>query len=466
MRCLLFTALFLATLLAGFPGAADTSAAPPPLDKRIAWWDEARFGMFIHWGLYAIPAGEWEGREIHGIGEWIMRNAQIKPRDYRPLAERFNPTRFDAEAWVKLMKQAGCKYFVITTKHHDGFALFRSAVSDYDIANTPFGKDNDRDIMRELADAARKEGIRIGWYHSIMDWQHPDYLPRHEWDDRPAETADFDRFRKYLHAQVQEILTNYGEIDIIWFDGEWEATWTHEHGVALYDHCQKLAPNILINNRVDKGRKGMQGMTKQGEFRGDFGTPEQEVPEHGFGEGVYWESCMTMNGTWGYKAKDHNWKSTTTLIRHLIDTASKGGNYLLNVGPTAEGLIPRPSVERLQAMGKWLEVNGEAVYGTKAGVVGKLGWGRSTTKALDDGNTAVYLHVFDWPADGRLVVPGLTNEVVGVSGLHLDRMRRVAGARQTGKGVEIALNGEAWDEHASVIRLVVKGEPKTEQAKP
>ena len=222
---------------------AEEDAATPTwrdtLDERIAWWNDARFGMFIHWGLYAIPAGEWEGQRVGGIGEWIMHNGHIKPADYRPLADQFNPTNFDAEEWVQLMKQAGCKYFVITTKHHDGFALFRSDVSEYDIANTPFGEGNDRDIMRELADAARKHGIRIGWYHSIMDWQHPDYLPRKEWDDRPIDDTDFDRYQEYLHAQVEEILNNYGEINIIWFDGEWEGTWTHDRGIELHEHCMR-----------------------------------------------------------------------------------------------------------------------------------------------------------------------------------------------------------------------------------
>ena len=369
------------------PTATDEDPWRGTLEERISWWNEARFGMFIHWGLYAIPAGEWEGKQIGGIGEWIMHNGQIKPVDYRPLARQFNPTEFDAEEWVQLMKQAGCKYFVITTKHHDGFALFRSEASDYDIGNTPFGEGNNRDIMRELADAARKHGIRIGWYHSILDWQHPDYLPREKWDNRPSDEADFDRYRDYLHAQVEEILNNYGDIDVIWFDGEWEASWTHEHSIALHEHCMKQNPKLLVNNRVDIGRKGMQGMNKSTAFRGDFGTPEQEIPETGFGEGVYWESCMTMNDTWGYKSYDNNWKSTTVLIRNLIDTASKGGNYLLNVGPTALGKIPQPSQERLRKMGEWLETNGESIYGTSAGSFESLPWGRTTTKKLPNGQS-------------------------------------------------------------------------------
>lgn len=464
----LTTALMLSVGSVELPAAPDPAARQAELDARIAWWDEARFGMFIHWGLYAVPAGEWNGRALPGVGEWILYHGQIRPEDYEPLKDRFNPTAFDADAWVRVMKDAGCRYFVITTKHHDGFALFRSDVSEYDIASTPFGAGNQRDIMHELADAARREGIRVGWYHSIMDWNHPDYLPRRAWDDRPAGDADFGRFKAYLHAQVREILTNYGPVDILWFDGEWEDTWTHADGVELYDMVRSISPNTIINNRVDKGRQGMMGMTADLEgdwYRGDFGTPEQEIPATGFGPGVYWESCMTMNNTWGFKTADTNWKSDTTLIRNLIDTASKGGNYLLNVGPDATGTIPAASVERMRAVGRWLGVNGESIHGTRAGVFERLPWGRSTTKAMPDGNTAIYLHVFDWPEDGRLLVPGLENRVVSVRGLHRDRMLRVAGAESTEAGVLIRLNAQAWDPHACVIELVVEGTPVVNAAK-
>lgn len=449
------------------PEPADAAARQAELDARIAWWDEARFGLFIHWGLYAIPAGEWNGRGVPGVGEWIMHQAQIRPADYEPLKDRFDPVAFDADQWVRLMKEAGCRYFVITTKHHDGFALFRSEVSDYDIGATPFGQGNDRDIMRELADAARRHGVRIGWYHSIMDWHHPDYLPRRPWDERPTQDADFARFKQFLHAQIREILTNYGPIDILWFDGEWESTWTHADGVELYDLVRAISPHTLINNRVDKGRQGMMGMTADrddGWYRGDFGTPEQEIPATGFAPGVYWESCMTMNDSWGYKSGDTNWKSDTTLIRQLIDTASKGGNYLLNVGPDATGTIPPASIERLRAIGQWLEVNAESIHGTKAGVFPRLPWGRSTTRVLPNGDTAIYLHVFDWPQDGRLLVPGLVSEVVSVRGLHRDRMLRVAGTEPTEEGLVVLLNADAWNPHACVIELVVEGAPVIDAA--
>lgn len=330
-------------------------------DDRMAWWRDGRIGMFIHWGLYAVPAGQWNDEEIPGIGEWIMTHAQIPVEQYEKLTDQFNPVKFDADEWVKLAKAAGMKYIVITSKHHDGFGLWDSKVSDYDIIdNTPYKKD----ILQALANACKKHGIKFCFYYSIMDWHHPDYLPRREWEDRSTEGADFQRYIAYMKAQLKELITEY-DPEVIWFDGEWEDTWTHEEGLKLYNYVRSLKPDIIINNRVDKGRQGMQGITKEGDFAGDFGTPEQEIPETGL-PGVDWESCMTMNDTWGFKTNDHNWKSTETLIYNIIDIISKGGNYLLNVGPAPEGLIPAESINRLQQIGKWMDINREAVYGTTA----------------------------------------------------------------------------------------------------
>jgi alpha-L-fucosidase len=368
---------------------------PQQRDTRMTWWRDARFGMFIHWGLYAVPAGEWKGQEIKGIGEWIMNRASIPLADYRPLVQQFNPVKYDADLWVRTAKDAGMTYIVITSKHHDGFCLWDSPSTEYDIMSTPYGKD----LLRPLADACKKYGVTLCFYHSIMDWQHPNYGLLPKWDaNRPGHQPDMDAYTAYLKGQLAELVKSYGPVGVMWFDGEWEAPWTHERGRDLYAYVRGLQPSILVNNRVDKGRQGMKGLTKEGDFAGDFGTPEQEIPPEGL-PGLDWESCMTMNDTWGFKKSDHNWKSSRTLIRNLVDIASKGGNFLLNIGPTAEGEFPAASVERLAAMGNWMKVNGESIYGTDASPLGKVPFGRVTAKP-----GKLYLHVFDWPADGSVTV--------------------------------------------------------------
>jgi alpha-L-fucosidase len=449
--------VLLAALVTSATPVAPTAGAPPPDADRMTWWREARFGLFIHWGLYAIPAGAWDGDARHA--EWIRHTAQIPVTEYDELRGRFDPVRFDADEWVRVAKAAGMKYIVITSKHHDGFCLFDSAHTGFDVMSTPFR----RDIMKELADACRREGLRICWYHSIMDWHHPDYLPRRGWerDARPEAGADFDAYVAHLHRQVEELLTRYGPIGVMWFDGEWEATWTHEHGRALYDLCRRLQPDVIVNNRVDKGRGGMAGLTEDAKYLGDFGTPEQQIPATGL-PGVDWETCMTMNRHWGYNARDDDWKSTAELIRTLVDVASKGGNFLLNVGPKADGTFPDESVERLEAMGAWLRVNGSAIYGTGASPFAHLPWGRCTVRAASGatdapgGASTLYLHVFDWPEDG-LVVPGIGNEpraawLLAAPGERL-RVTRDAG------DLRIALPRAAPDPACSVVALEVEGAP-------
>jgi alpha-L-fucosidase len=434
------------------PSGADTPMKTCTADdERLAWWREARFGLFIHWGLYAIPAGAWGERTDHG--EWIRETAQIPPAEYEPLAQRFNPVRFDADEWVRTARDAGMRYIVITSKHHDGFCLFDSQHTDFDIMSTPFR----RDVLRELSAACRRQGLRMCWYHSIMDWHHPDYLPRRSWEQRSAEGADFERYVGHLRKQVTELLTNYGDIGVMWFDGEWENTWTHAHGQALYELCRQLQPNVIVNNRVDKGRAGMAGMTTDARFVGDFGTPEQEIPPTGL-PGVDWETCMTMNQHWGYNQFDQDWKSSADLIRKLVDIVSKGGNFLLNVGPTAEGEFPQPCLERLRAMGAWLRVNGEAIYGTSAGPFKSLPWGRCTQRARDGGTTRLYLHVFEWPGDGWLRIEGLANDVQKAFLLADPGQTALDGQRRDGT-LTLAVPKQAPEAVATVVVLDLPGPP-------
>jgi alpha-L-fucosidase len=449
--------------LVGFGGEIRVLAAEPATeskaehDRRLGWWRDARFGMFIHWGLYSVPAGQWKGKTT--FGEWIRNEGQIPLADYEKFVGQFNPVKFNADQWVAIAKNAGAKYIVITTKHHDGFCLFDSKQTDFDIMSTPF----QRDIMKEMAEACHRQGIHICWYHSIMDWHHPDYLPRRPWEKRSAEGADFDRYSAYLKNQLRELVTHYGKIGVLWFDGEWEPTWTHDRGEDLYKYVRGLDPEIIVNNRVDKGRKGMEGLNKEGEFAGDFGTPEQEIPARGL-PGIDWETCMTMNDHWGFNKNDQHWKSKEDLIRKLADIASKGGNFLLNVGPTSEGLIPAPSVERLDAIGQWMKVNSDSIYGTTASPFKKLDWGRCTQKLLPAGHTRLYLHVFDWPKDGKLAVPGLKNKVV--KAFLLADAAQAALPVSVPTGVILTLPLAASDPVDTVIVLDIEGRPDVAAATP
>lgn len=314
-------------------------------DSRMEWWRDAGFGMFIHWGIYSVPAGVYDGEARYA--EWIMDQAKIPKEVYEKYAEEFNPVKFNAEDWVRMAREAGTRYIVITSKHHDGFCMWDSKVSDYDIMDrTPYK----RDVLKELAEACKKEGVRLCFYHSIMDWHHPD-----------AYGENFDRYREdYLKPQLKELASNYGDIGVLWFDGEWISEWTEEQGKDLYNYVRNLKPDIIINNRVGKGRSGMQGMNKYKDAAGDFGTPEQEILE---GASILdWESCMTMNDHWGYASYDENFKSTEMLIHNLVDIAAKGGNYLLNIGPTSEGLFPDESIKRLKEIGEWMDINGEIIH--------------------------------------------------------------------------------------------------------
>jgi alpha-L-fucosidase len=469
------TTLLAALALFGSTLAHAEPATESPADyaARMAWFNEARFGMFIHWGVYSEAAGMWNDKPVPGAGEWIEGDGKIPHAEYRStLLAKFNPVKYDADAWVLAAKNAGMKYIVITSKHHDGFCLWDSQLTDWDIASTQYKQD----LLKPLAEACEKYGLKFCVYHSIMDWSHPDYATKtaDNGANAPADAAkstwrgnannpnpDMDRYTAYLKGQLKELVTNYHP-GIMWFDGEWENAWTHERGVDLYNYLRELDPKLIINNRVDKGRAGMSGHTTDAKFKGDYGTPEQEIPATGFGKGVAWESCMTMNDTWGFKTSDTHWKSSEVLIRNLIDIASKGGNYLLNVGPNGAGEIPAASLERLAAIGAWMKTNSESIIGTTASLFPKVSWdGRSTTRRNADGSTTVYLHIFKQPKDGNLTVSGL-----------MTRPDEASILGQPGK-LEITGKAGAWTIQvpasaaapvATVVALSIKGDPNVEAA--
>ncbi|HVU27295.1 MAG TPA: alpha-L-fucosidase [Verrucomicrobiae bacterium] len=427
---------------------------PAQKTARMKWWSDARFGMFIHWGVYSIPAGEWDNQT--GFAEWILEQTHMPVSQYEKFADQFNPTNFDAKAWVAAAKNAGVKYIVITSKHHDGFAMYPTKLSDWSISRTPFK----RDPLRELANACHKAGIKFCVYYTIMDWHSPDWGIRRPWNDVAAKSGppDMDRFEDYMKGQLNELITNYGPLGLIWFDGNWESPWTAQRGREIYNYVRSLQPSLIVNNRIGKPESTPGGgFAKTGEV-GDYGTPEQTIPPTGFGPDVYWESCMTMNDHWGYNKADQNFKSTETLVHNLIDCASKGGNYLLNVGPDSTGLIPAPELERLREIGDWMKVNGVAIYGTSASPFKKLPWGRCTQKA-DDKNTILYLHVWNWPGDGKLLVPGLKNSVKSVRLLATGEKLK---SSATDDGVEIEVPANAPNVISSTIVLKINGTPEVE----
>jgi alpha-L-fucosidase len=363
MKKIFFTILIVSYSLTSLNAQSESN------DMRMQWWREARFGMFIHWGVYPVPAGVYKGQKINRIGEWIMNRGKIPVVEYQNFAKEFNPVKFDADAWVKMAKDAGMKYIVITAKHHDGFAMFDSKASSWNIVDaTPYGKD----ILKQLAAACRKQGIKLGFYYSqAQDWNNPGgaasrkvasegwanpdsatidaYTEKHNghWD--PAqETRTMTQYIDGVAVpQVKELLTNYGEVAVLWWDTP--TGMTDEYAEKL-NALLKMQPGIITNDRL-----------KRPNYPGDYKTPEQRIPNRNELDGKDWETCMTMNETWGYKSWANNWKSNETLIRNLIDIASKGGNFLLNVGPKDDGTFPQESIDILKAMGEWMKINGEAI---------------------------------------------------------------------------------------------------------
>jgi alpha-L-fucosidase len=435
------------------PAIQDTET-PTQRDARMAWWREARFGMFIHWGLYAVPGGMWKGVPEKGAGEWIMNRDKIPVAEYKALAPQFDPTKFDAEAWVALAKNAGMKYMVITAKHHDGFAMFASKANAFNLVEaTPFK----RDPLRELAAACRKQGMPLGFYYSqAQDWTAPggSAIGGH-WDT--AQDGDFASFLETKAIpQIKELLNNYQPAPaILWFDTPKEMT---PELAAKIVAILNQHPNLIWNNRLGGG------------YAGDTETPEQHIPPGGF-PGKDWETCMTINNTWGYKSNDTNFKSTETLLRNLVDIASKGGNYLLNVGPDATGTIPAPEAERLTAIGNWLKVNGDSIYGTgptpfgaEAGAFnptlkdknGKPLWipqwdWRCTTKP-----GKLFIHLLKWPG-GTFTLSGVKGQVTGAS--LLDQSGMPLQVTTTAGQVTVKLPPQAPDPIDSVLVLTLAGNP-------
>ena len=456
-KILLILTLACVTSLPLCSHAAEPAETKEQRDARMAWWREAKFGMFIHWGVYSVPAGYYHDKPVPGIGEWIMNKGKIPMAEYQQFAKDFNPVKFNADDWVQAAKEAGMKYIVITSKHHDGFAMFETKSSKWNIVDaTPYGKD----VLKPLAEACRKYGVKLGFYYSqAQDWNNggsvglsSDTNVAPGWD--PAQKHDMDDYiDKIAVPQVKEIFSNYGEFPaVIWWDTPRDMN--ADRAQKLYAAVHALRPNIILNNRLGGG------------FKGDTETPEQHIPANGY-PGRDWETCMTMNGTWGFKRDDNNWKSTETLIRNLCDIASKGGNYLLNVGPTSEGLIPQPSLDRLAEVGKWMKVNGEAIYGSGATPFGAEAGKFSDTEKDKDGKPKfipswewrattklgkIYLEIFKWPTDEKFEVPGLQSKVEKAYLLAGHENVKVT---QSPTGVSLTLPTKAPDAIASVVCLEI-----------
>ena len=437
-RSLLLPASFIVAIGALLATTTVTVEEPGAQADRMTWWRDARFGMFIHWGLYAIPAGEWKGQQVPGIGEWIMNHAKIPVAEYEQLAKQFNPVKFNAEEWVRTAKAAGQKYMVITAKHHDGFAMFHSQVSKYNVYDaTPFH----RDVVGELAAACKRNGMPLGFYYSqTQDWHEPDG-DGNTWDFDPSK-ANFD---KYFHEkaipQVRELLTNYGPVALIWFDTPKNITAAESKELVNLVHT--LQPKCLVDGRIGNN---------MGDYRS---TGDNEIPAKQFD--YDWEVPATLNDTWGFKKSDTNWKSAQTLIRQLVDVVSKNGNYLLNVGPTAEGVIPQASVDHLRQVGAWLKMNGDAVYAAKPSPYPyEFEWGSITTKP-----GRAFLNIVQWPKDGEFVLYGFESKVQKASLLADSKssVKVVQGNSDGHKQLRLSLPAQAPDSNVSVIELRVDGIP-------
>jgi len=424
--------LFLLFALVWPVRADDDRAGSARGDRALADWQAKRFGLFIHWGPVSV-----EGTEIG----W-SRGKKVPAPEYDLLCERFDPVRFDAAEWVTIARDAGMKYLVITAKHHDGFCIWDSAYTDHDIMRTPFK----RDVLEELSAACREGGVEFSVYYSICDWHHPDYpLDSPGGRGKKAE-HDMPRYFEYVKNQTREIISRYGPLGLVWFDGEWEKPWTREYGNELYRFLKKIQPTLVINNRVSKGRHGMAGTTKQSRLNaGDYDTPEQRIG--GFNRERPWETCMTICTQWAWKPDDAM-KSLTECIRTLIQVVGGDGNFLFNVGPMPDGRIEPRQVERLREMGRWLEKYGDCVYGTRGGPFMPGRWGASTCKA-----DRINVFVFGAPGRKALQLPAIDRKILAARALTPGEV----GVDQTGDGIFIELPTAGKDAIAAVIQLTVDG---------
>jgi alpha-L-fucosidase len=401
----------------------------PRPEQDLAWWREARLGLFVHWGPVSLKGTE--------IG-W-SRGEQVPEDEYDGLYRRFNPTKFDARAWAKTAKAAGARYLVFTSKHHDGFCNWNTRFTDYNIMHTPFG----RDVLKELAGACRKQGLQFCAYHSICDWHHPDYPLGSPGGKSRKAGADMDRYTQYLKSELAEIIQGYGPLGILWFDGEWEEPWTQERGMDLYRYCRELQASLIVNNRVGNGRQGMAGVTAPQAFAGDYDTPEQEVGK--FQDQRPWESCITICQQWAWKPDD-TLKSLKQCVQTLVTCAGGDGNLLLNVGPMPSGEIEPRQVARLTEMGRWLKRNGESIYGTRGGPLRPAKWGVSTHRG-----DVVYIHVLDWQGEDVLRLPNLDRTIAKSSLLTGGRVQ----VDQTKDTLDVRVDPRHRQDIDTVIRLTL-----------
>jgi len=396
------------------------------MNNRVKWFQHDRFGMFIHWGLYAIPAR----------GEWVRSVERIPKEDYQIYFDEFNPVDFKPKKWAKLARKAGMKYAVLTSKHHDGFCLFDSKLTDYKSTKTQCG----RDLVREFLDAFRAEGLKVGLYYSIIDWYHPDYPHYGDWNHPMRENEDykdysynFDNYLEYMHGQVRELCTDYGKLDVLWFDFSYD-TMTGEkwRATELMEMVRGLQPDVITDNRLEVSGSGFGSLMTDDPtpYSGDFVSPEQIIPPKGIrkpnGEPVPWEACLTMNNNWGFAQFDKAFYRPETVVRKLVECVSKGGNMLLNIGPDARGNIPPESAAVLKEVGKWMKLNGESIYGCGYTELPKPDYGRITASA--DGKK-VYIHVTE-----------ATIGPVPVEGIKKEQIKRV---RLLSTGAELSMQ-EHW----------------------